>query len=270
MKRELSDLFSFKTLKCLKYIPVIVWRIKNWVPFLSDYIRFTDRGPHLYLLRNGIQVKTMENIDSSTMAHIFFKKTYGDVEDNSTVIDIGANIGIYSIFAAATSKNTIVYAYEPELNNFNLLLENIKINNLEKNVFPFKLAVSARGGEKELYLNDSPDSHSLYFKYPDRENKSVEIKCVSMKDIFEENNIKQCDILKLDCEGAEFEILYSTPDEYFKKIKIIRLEYHNQNGQNNIQSLIHFLKRKGFKIIKFKKNKKKTPEYNGILWLEKI
>ena len=58
--------------------------------------------------------------------------------------------------------------------------------------------------------------------------------------------------MKLDCEGAEFEILYSTPKHIFKKIKEIRLEYHNISGENqDISNLTVFLERKGFKMIKF-------------------
>lgn len=59
----------------------------------------------------------------------------------------------------------------------------------------------------------------------------------------------------MDCEGAEFEILYNLPDEYFKKIKKIRLEYHNHlsNEKNNIEYLMKFLEQKGYRVKKSKK-----------------
>ena len=76
------------------------------------------------------------------------------------------------------------------------------------------------------------------------------------------------DILKIDCEGAEFEILYNLPQEYFKRIEKIRLEYHNHlsDKKNNSEYLMEFLKKNGFKVTK----NKKCSDYNGDLWFEKL
>lgn len=263
MRRKFRDFISLKTLKYLCYIPSIIYQIKNWPSFILNYIGVRDRGA-LYFFRNGIKIKTKEGIDTVTIAVIFVRKDYGNVEKNSVVIDIGANIGIYSIFATSASKSTTIYAYEPEPNNFNLLLENIRLNKLEENIAPFKLAICGRQGKRKLYLGDTSPFHSLYSESNFR--GGVEVECVSLKDIFDENKIKECDILKLDCEGAEFEIFYNAPDEYLRKIKKIRLEYHKkfQNRKYSIECLINFFERRGFKI-----RSKKDFKHSGILWLDR-
>jgi len=99
MRRKVKEFFSLKAISHLRYIPAIIYHIKNWPLFILNYIGIKNQG-YTYFFRNGIKIKTHEGVDSVTIAAIFFKKVYGDVSPNVTVIDIGANIGIYSIFAA--------------------------------------------------------------------------------------------------------------------------------------------------------------------------
>ncbi len=275
MRRKINELISLNAISFFRYLPSIIFKIKNWPSFILNYVGLNIR-PLTYVLRNGTKIKTKDSISATTIAVVFIKKDYGDINDNSLVIDIGANIGVYSIFAVQ-SKNTIVYAYEPMFDNFSLLRENIRFNKLGKNIFPFNLAVGARKEKRRLYLGGSP-FHSfypinkspfnpLYRDYLEEKNqKYIEVNCISLEDVFEENKINQCDILKLDCEGAEFEILYNLPDEYFKKIKKIRLEYHNHlvDRKNNSSYLIKFLEQKGFKVKRFLKGS----DYQGDLWFE--
>lgn len=274
MKKQISFQFFLKIIAYLRYLPAIIFKIKNWPEFLLSYAGFKEGGG-VFKFINGLKIKTNDNVSSATIAVIFIKKDYGEIKDNSVIIDIGANIGVFSLYAS-NAKNTIVYAFEPFSENYNLLKENIILNNLEKIIIPFNLAVGAKEERKNLYLGDSPfhsflsvkDSpfNALYQNKEKEENqKYVEVDVVSLKKIFEDNNIKKCDILKIDCEGAEFEILYNLPDEYFKKIKEIRMEYHNHllNEKNNIEYLIRFLEQKGYKIKKYKK----SSNSQGDLWL---
>ena len=277
MKRKINELISLNAISYFKYLPSIIFKIKNWPSFLLNYTGLQNR-PITYILRNGAKIKT-DRINVGTIAVVFIKKDYGDVDDNSVVIDIGANIGVYSIFAAQ-SKNIIVYAYEPMPDNYNLLRENIRLNKLDKNIFPFNLAIGARKEKRKLYIGDSPfhsfypisesPFNALYGDYSqEKSQKYIEIDSMPLKEIFDKNKINQCDILKMDCEGAEFEILYNLPDEYFKKIKEIRLEYHNHfsngvNKKNNGSYLMKFLEQKGFKVKRFKRGS----DYQGDLWFE--
>ncbi len=149
--------------------------------------------------------------------------------------------------------------------SFELFLENIKLNNLTKNIHPFNLGISSKEEKKSLYLSDSSVFHSIYSK--NKNMKSIEIECISLENVFEENKIKICDVLKMDCEGAEFEIIYNIADSYLKKIGKITLEFHNQpdNKKHNIQYLLKFLERKGFTLRRIRKD----PEgHSGVVWLE--
>ncbi len=277
MKRKISAGLLIKFIIYLKYLPSVILQIRNWPVFLLNYINIGFVKPGTYKFRNGISIKTVDAHGAGAIAVIFMKKDYGVVDDNSTIIDIGANIGVYSLFAAS-AKNTVVYAFEPDPSNFELLVKNVRLNKLEKRIIPFNLAVGSEKGKRTLYLGEAPfhsfcpvSESPFNALYPSHsggaKQNSIEVACVSLKDIFDKNKISHCDILKIDCEGAEYEILYNLPEKYFQRIKKIHLEYHNhkKNAMNTGDCLLKFLEKKGLQL----KRHKKGSAYQGDLWLER-
>lgn len=263
MRRKLSELISWEAAKHLLYIPIIILKINNWYFFLLNYIGIKNQSL-IYKFRNGVTIKTNEGVDTAGIAVSFIKKDYGNIEDNSVILDIGANIGAFSIFAAKMSKNSLIYAFEPMPQNYDLLVENIQVNNLEKNIFPFQLGIGAQKEKRKLFIGGGSLFHSLY---PTKKNKKfISIDVITLQDIFVQNKITHCDLIKSDCEGAEFEIFSTLPDSYFKKIKEVRLEYHNQKNQDhNIKNLIKFFKNKGFELTYLKEELAD----NGMAWFKK-
>ncbi len=122
------------------------------------------------------------------------------------------------------------------------------------------LAVSSKSGYIKFYKNNDFSSHSMFTQTNNFEN----IKSTNLKEIFEENKIEQCNLLKLDCEGAEYEILLNVSKEEYKKINQIFLEYHIDNNENLLKELITKLKENNFRI----KNSKNT-ECLGYIFAEK-
>ncbi|MDP3790211.1 MAG: FkbM family methyltransferase, partial [Candidatus Omnitrophota bacterium] len=126
--------------------------------------------------------------------------------------------------------------------------ENVRLNNADKNIHIFNRGVSGKRGARRLFIDhNNPGGHSMF----NGSGGFIEIDTVSLSDIFDDNGLSHCDFLKMDCEGAEYEILYNTPLEYLKRIKSISMEYHD-NG--DISGLASFLEENGFKVT-FKKNK---------------
>ncbi len=265
MKRTARELLSIEGIVHLKYLPSIVAGVKNWVMFLRNYLGFTNSA-ETYLLRNGIKIKTNDTVDSATIAVVFFKKDYGTVQDHSLVVDIGANIGAYSLFSSATAADSLTYALEPMPGTYRLFLENIRLNNLEKKIIPFNAAIGGQSGRRKLFIQQGSPFNSLY--PGGNEGTSVEINCISLRDFFDQNDIKRCDMLKIDCEGAEYEILYATPKEYLDRIGEIRMEYHGAPSGSGytIGGLVSFLQQRGFQV----KRLKKAGEQSGIAWFERV
>ena len=107
------------------------------------------------------------------------------------------------------------------LDNYRIFLDNVNMNNL-KNIISYNMAVSKQDGNVLIYLNDDKSGHSMFLKSPN----SIEVESISLKNIFDSNNIDKCDLLKIDCEGSEYEIIDSLPSNYFDKIDKMIIEYH--------------------------------------------
>ena len=78
------------------------------------------------------------------------------MQDYRTIIDIGANMGSFAVYAALTCPNAIIYCFEPEKQNFEILKKNIAINSLEPRVRAFQCAVASSNENREMAIGQSP------------------------------------------------------------------------------------------------------------------
>lgn len=138
-----------------------------------------------------------------------------------TVVDIGGHIGTFSLRASPFARR--VLAYEPTKDSFELLRRN---TNHRGNVTAFNQAVAGKRGTLKMFLGKNPSRNSLY--PPDYEpNKGeVEVETVTLTDIFDTHQIDRCAYLKVDCEGAEYDILFAAPIDLLRRIDRIGMEYH--------------------------------------------
>jgi FkbM family methyltransferase len=166
-----------------------------------------------------------------------------EIKEKDIVIDIGAHIGIFSLFAARQARKGKVLAYEPSSQNFSLLQRNIKLNKAN-NVIAYRSAVSKHNNKIRLYLSD----YAVLFNIFDRSLEYEEVQSTTLVNIFKRNNLARCNFLKIDCEGAEYEILMTTSSLTLKKIDKIVFEYHERKGVE-LGDLLDFLENNSFEII---------------------
>jgi FkbM family methyltransferase len=124
------------------------------------------------------------------------------IKPGDTIVDIGANIGYYSlIFARATTAAGQVFSFEPDPSNYSLLAQNLKLNG-HSNVTAENCAVTAESKEIELFIsNDSLADHRIYDSGDGR--RSVKVPGVALDDYFAGKNVR-IDLIKMDIQGAEF------------------------------------------------------------------
>jgi FkbM family methyltransferase len=119
-------------------------------------------------------------------------------------LDIGANIGVYSLIAAHQSEAT-VYSFEPHPFTFGLLKENININRFETKILPFQMELS--GHEGHVNFTDDPGStiNKIIEKHDDNQKK-IQIN-MTTGDLFCTKHAIKPDILKIDVEGHENRVI---------------------------------------------------------------
>lgn len=243
--RRWRELLTGVAFEHVRYVPAIFEGFQDWRRFLLDYVLLRRRGA-VYSLRNGLQILTSQPQDVATIAVVFAKREYGTIPEDAIVVDLGANIGAFSLYAAASTERSVVYAYEPEPRNFDLLRRNIRLNGLEQRIHPNRFAVTGRKERRALYLSESP-LHSLYPQGHDQE--SIEVPCIGLADLFDRHELGRIDFLKIDCEGAEFEILYGTPEEMLRRIGAIRMEVNvAKTPGRSFGELQGFLESHGFEL----------------------
>ncbi len=224
---------------------VLSWsvRYKNWLEILGCYLKAEE--PSNFMLRNGVAIESPEKTKNMFLVEeIFFDKVYtpGEIkiEDNDVVVDIGSNIGVFTVFAAKLTRNS-VYAFEPFPQNVELLKRNIDKNNLQ-NVVINPVAVSDRMGGGKLFLSDINAGHLLFdHNISGKLDKYIEVPTVDLKQIFDGNKLEVIDFMKMDCEGMEGLIFKNTPVQYLKRIRKIALEFHDNVsalGHVQIQNLL--------------------------------
>jgi len=216
-----ASLFE-KTKILIKAIRVI----KNWHLYVALYLNLIKSEYIILESRNGINIKLRVNsTDIMAFTHVWLLNEYDrsefEINDTDIVIDIGAHIGLFALFASQFCKNGKIFCFEPIKENYEELLKNIEINNIQ-NIIPFNYAVSSKTEKIKIYLNDDESGHSMFLENSDY----IEVDSISIDDIFKNNSIEKCDFLKLDCEGAEYEIIELLSKNYLQKIKKSVIEYH--------------------------------------------
>jgi len=199
---------------------------KNWYIYPKIYFKLTKKEYAVFETKLGQKIRIRVNsTDLMALTHVWlieeYKRKKFDIKPNDVIIDIGAHIGLFTIYASQFSKNGEIYSFEPMKENFELLNKNIISNNLKK-VKIFNLAVSNSNSSVTLFINNDESGHSMF----SQSSQNLMVNSISLKRIFDENQIEFCNFLKLDCEGAEYEIIKNLPLSYFEKIDKMIIEYH--------------------------------------------
>jgi len=230
------------------YIPRICRLWSNWPEYLLNYV-LRRRRPAVYRMRKGLMVLDTTGSLPGTLAEVFVRRRYGSVAGFRTIVDVGANVGSFAVYAAQASPGARIFCYEPEPQNFVRLRQNLRINGLDERVAAFQCAVSSSGEPRNLGVGVSQLNSFEYLR--GGANYQV-VACTTLRDIRAEHRLDRLDLLKMNCEGAEYEILDACSNSDLEGILNIRLEYHNLDGKSrNGEYLRRWLQARGYRIERF-------------------
>ena len=222
---------------------------KNWHIYPKVYWQLGNDKFAVFETTTDLKIKIrVKSTDLMALTNVWMINEYDvdsfKINQNDVVIDVGAHIGLFSLLVSQFCKTGKIFSFEPIRENFDLFVSNLELNHIQ-NVFPFNVGVSKNSGGLNLFLNDDQSAHSIF----PNGSKSVAVDSTSLQKIFDEKKISACKLLKLDCEGAEYDIIDSLPAEYLDKIQNMVIEYHFADTKPElIKNLIIKIKNAGFKI----------------------
>lgn len=228
---------------------------KNWVGYYL-YKWFGDRKKGFtFRTRSGLVIEVPGRM-MQTYKECFFDETYyrgfpqGILKAQApVVVDVGANVGYFSLSVFARFPQARVIAFEPMPVNFNLLIS-YKNQNPALAFTPVNEAVSGAEGSLTLHYNAKDDfTTSASIHVSAREPDTAVVHTTTLAALMHQHGLSHIDLLKLDCEGSEYSVLYTTEDPVLNKIKALAIETHEGPGHNeNKKSLMEFLKSRNFHL----------------------
>ncbi len=233
-----------------KFISV-VRLVKNWPLYILDHFKLLKRRDVVYRLRNGLKFKLQAHTyEATALAEVWMIQVYTPpgvkIGEDDVVVDIGGHVGMFTIFAATQARRGKVFTFEPTPENYSRLKDNLALNDI-RNVTPIKMGMAGKTELRTFFVGESDTvSHSLMQNWGG--SKPITIECQTLADAMKENGITRIDFLKIDCEGAENEILLNCSDDVMGAIGHITMEVHEWPGSDNTGILTRFLESNGFRV----------------------
>ena len=231
-------------------------------------------GP-LYRLPNGLEVVYINRNEAEIIyKEIFEEEVYLkhgiNLNDNDVVFDVGANIGLFSLFVHHRCRKAHVYSFEPVPPVFEKLHENMALYGLDVKLFNYGISDETRAATITFYPGwsgmsgvyaDSAAEESMTRAFVQNQDAELglyadellegrfktetfvcELKTLS--DVIREQQIEQIDLLKVDVEKSELDVLHGIAEDDWKKIRQIVMEAHDLDGHLN--RIMALLKEHGF------------------------
>jgi FkbM family methyltransferase len=217
------------------------------------------RAEYLLRFKGGSVVSVRPSTgDRFAVYEIFVRDDYAKALEaiplGGTMVDVGANIGCFIVRAAGRAgAGGLIVAVEPEPGNCRQIQKNVHLNQLG-NVEITACVLAGASGTRRFYEG----SNSLFGTLYNQVNREVVggkhkmIRAMTLEEVCTNHDCDYIDLLKLDCEGAEYEIIMTLPEKLFKIVRRMVIEIHQIHGQRE-KELVGHLSDRGFK-----------PEFDGL------
>jgi len=202
------------------------------------------------------------------------------LRDRAIIFDVGANIGMFSLFAAQNCSNPTIYCFEPAQPLFEILRLNTTFYKVNAKLFNFGISNETKTATFTFY----PNSSGMSSFYADKEEEKEVLKAImvnqlqqgmaGMEQVMEhadelleerfkaqpftcqlktiseairENNIHRIDLLKIDVQKSELDVLQGIKENDWQKIQQIVIEVHDVDGR--LEQITNLLKNQGYRVV---------------------
>jgi len=236
-------------------LALILRRTANPLPLILDHLNLKT-GPYCVGLGTDAVVELRPRSgDRFGFFEVGVRQDYFNagqlLRPGDTVVDVGANIGCFTIMASRrVGPGGMVIAVEPEASAYAQLSRNLALNRIS-NVRTFNVALGGTTGVVELHTSAASGLFSSIYQRVNNQSVSTDVQVVPMMTLdalFEQALVKRCHYLKLDCEGAEHDIIGRLSVSDASRIDQITLEVHGIEGRNR-SDIETKLRHHGFELV---------------------
>lgn len=224
-------------------------------PFLKLTVEYLDlqhiRYPIDVHLDGGIRLRLEESEEVKILWNIFVRRCYPMAGDESIVLDLGGNIGLFSLYAAREAPRARIFTAEPIPSTFERLQQHLRWNALLGRVTALNYGIAGTECDRFIAREAVPLGQKRLLSGPDDNTAAdTRVSCRTLASLMAEHRLETVDLAKIDIEGSEFEALLATPPEILGRIQRIALELHNNTTAKGYRpdELLNHLKESGFEI----------------------
>lgn len=252
----------------LKSSFTLFFGIKNFSASLFYALKKKEFTVHLkngqkFKIRDLMELWTIKETildDAYLLANFISKEKSSSIKN---IVDIGGALGDFSIFCAKKYPNSTIYVFEPQNDSCQQVKKNIALNNIPNNqIVISNTAISnfenIETFTKNVSTNGLEKGEMVFLESDKSDDESIEVNFTNLG-IFIEKLNQNIDILKIDCEGGEYNIIPLLKNETYKKINLIVMEWHEFYPNQNRMKLFTHLENVGFNVTL-----KKSPVHNEL------
>jgi FkbM family methyltransferase len=227
----------------------LVRKVRNWPVLLQ--LRKQGHNDGRLELQDGTRFVVRSLMDVWIVKETNLDRDYevhgAMIQDGWSVVDIGAGLGDFTVFAAQRTPHGRVYAYEPAPDSVALLEQNIRLNRIG-NVETYPYAVSDRAGTLTLDVSGGVAVQYRTVSASPAMAGKLTVRSLALADVLAALSGGVCDFLKMDCEGAEYAMLLNLDDASLRRIRRICLEYHEGVTPYSHRDLVRFFEARRWSV----------------------
>lgn len=226
----------------LQKLNVLIRHVKNWHMLIIDKL-WSDKNI-IYFFKNNIMVECRpKSTDINESVVVLSGIEYPEQlcrldKDDSIIVDVGANIGTFSLYVnhLNSDKKPRIYAIEASSDNLKLCQKNFQHNNMNHVILVEKAITDIDG-----MVNFDNSGNFDGFKVKIDAKNGIQVESQRLPTFCQSYDICHIDLLKMDIEGSEFDIFAKDGDFIKQKVDKLFMEYHLSNNHSSIDGIVNFL-----------------------------
>lgn len=239
----------------------------QWLPITLDYLGLRPvTYPYELRLRTGERVILREDTDVVVFWIVFARQHYPVAASHRVIVDIGANIGMFTLYAARRAPAARIIAVEPFPDTREHLEELVETNHLRDRVTILNCAIATTAQERTMDSAEgipsqyrriySPETRTLNARHrgpagAKQSDSGVPVRTETLGYVLDRAGVAVIDLVKMNIHGSEYDVLMSTDPSVVQRCRQIAVQYHEMPAEMRLgkEQIIEHLKRLGFSLM---------------------